>query len=101
MTGRATGGTTGRLARARAAAREFLFGLGGYEFARHAMEERAALENLFMAITVGDLVGLPIIPPYYSLRLVPYMVPDVAAWKRRALRERLLTDEHDFDLHGV
>ena len=87
--------------RFREALREFVYGMGSYEFVRHAIEERAARESLFMAITLGDLVGLPVMPPYYALRLLPYAVGDIEAWKRRALRERALTDHHDFDLHGV
>ena len=59
------------------------------------------MESLFMAITFGDMLGLPIIPPYYSLRLLPFIVPSIATWKRRVLRERDLTEEHDYDLHGV
>lgn len=85
----------------RRALREFLYGLSGYDFARHALEERAALESLFMVTTVGDMVGLPVLPPYYSLRLLPYVAPHVAQWKRRVLRERHLTEEHEFDLHGM
>ena len=85
----------------RAAIREFLFGMTGYEFARHALEARAALESLFMAVTVGDMIGLPVLPPYYSLRLLPHVVPHVSTWKRRVLRERELHEEHQFDLHGV
>ena len=87
--------------RKRAAIREFLFGMTGYEFARHALEARAALESLFMAVTVGDMIGLPVLPPYYSLRLLPHVVPNVETWKRRVLRERELHEQHDFDLHGV
>jgi hypothetical protein len=83
------------------ALREFLYGMGGYEFARHAMETRAAMQTLFMAITVGDMVGLPVLPPYYSLRLLPYVTPEIQTWKRRVLRERELTEQHDVDLHGV
>jgi hypothetical protein len=85
----------------RQALRDFLFGMGSYEFARHAMETRAALESLFMAVTVGDMVGLPVLPPYYSLRLLPYVTPEIETWKRRVLRERDHTEEHEFDLHGV
>jgi hypothetical protein len=85
----------------RAVIREFLFGMTGYEFARHAMETRAALESLFMAITVGDMIGLPVLPPYYSLRLLPFVVPGVETWKRRVLREREFHEEHEYDLHGV
>jgi hypothetical protein len=85
----------------RSALREFVYGMGSYEFARHAMEERAARESLFMVVTLGDMIGVPVMPPYYALRLLPYAVPDLEAWKRRALRERAATDSHEFDLHGV
>jgi len=81
--------------------REFLFGMMGYEITQHAVEMRASLESLFMAITVGDIVGLPIIPPYYALRLVPYVVPQMQTWKRRVLRERDFTEDHEYDLHGL
>ena len=81
--------------------REFVYGMTGYEFARHAVETRAALENVFLVTLVGDMVGLPVMPPYYSLRLLPFVVPDVVTWKRRVLREREFTDEHEYHLHGV
>ncbi len=81
--------------------REFLFGLTGMEFAQHALAMRASVETLFMAATIGDLIGLPILPPYYSLRLLPYIVPQIETWKRRVLREKQFTDEHDYDLHGL
>ncbi len=84
-----------------AALRDFLYGLSSYEFERHAVEMRASLETLFMALTLGDIIGLPVIPPYYSLRLLPYVVPNIATWKRRILREREFSDSEEFDLHGV
>lgn len=84
-----------------AALREFAYGMTGYEFARQAIETRAALENLFMVVVVGDMIGLPVIPPYYSLRLLPFVTPQVATWRRRVLRERELSDQHEFHLHGV
>jgi len=43
--------------------REFLYGMLGYEFETHAVEVRSSMESLFMALTFGGLVGLPIIPP--------------------------------------
>ena len=81
--------------------REFLYGMFGMEIAEHAMEMRGSLESLFMLGTVGDMIGVPILPPYYSLRLLPYIVPHIATWKRRVLREREFTDEHDYHLHGL
>ncbi len=84
-----------------AALRDVLHGLLGYEFARHAIEMRASLETVFMVTVVGDMIGLPVMPPYYSLRLLPYVVPEIATWRRRVLREREFTESHDYDLHGV
>lgn len=81
--------------------REFLFGMAGLELAQHAMEMRASLETLFMLGTVGDMLGVPILPPYYSLRILPYVVPNIATWKRRVLREREFSDEHEYHLDGL
>ena len=83
------------------ALREFMFGMVGYELSHHALEMRASVESLFMLATVGDMIGVPILPPYYSLRLLPYVVPHIATWKRRVLREKEFTDEHDYHLHGL
>jgi len=83
------------------ALREFLYGMMGKEFAEHALEMRASMESLFMLATVGDMIGVPILPPYYSLRLLPYVLPQIATWKRRVLREREFTDEHDYHLEGL
>ena len=81
--------------------RQFMFGMVGMEMANHAMEMRASLESLFMLATVGDMLGVPVIPPYYSLRLLPYVVPNITSWKRRVLRPREFTDEHDYHLEGL
>lgn len=54
-----------------------------------------------MAVTFGDMLGVPVIPPYYSLRLLPFVVPNIATWKRRMMRERDFTEDHEYDLHGV
>jgi hypothetical protein len=50
------------------------------------------MEHLFILITMGDLLGIPLLRPYYSLRILPYVVHRVDAWKHRMLREKDLTD---------
>lgn len=86
---------------AREALAQFVFGMMGYEFAQQALATRTAMENLFMVVVAGDMIGIPVIPPYYSLALLPYVVPGITTWKRRVLREREYSDEHEFHLHGV
>jgi hypothetical protein len=83
------------------AVREFLFGMIGMEISAHALEMRSSTESLFMLATVGDMLGIPVLPPYYSLRLLPYLVPQISTWKRRVLREREFSDEHDYHLDGL
>jgi len=73
-------------------AKSILYGMAGHDMARFALKTRGSMEHLFILITMGDLLGIPILPPYYSLRLLPYVVPQISTWKRRMLRERDLTD---------
>jgi hypothetical protein len=71
---------------------EILYGMTTFEWARGVQRERGEVERLFVLITFGDLIGLPILPPYYTLRLLPYVVPAINRWKRSLLRERDWTD---------
>ncbi len=73
-------------------AKQVLYGMAGHDMARYALKTRGSMEHLFILITMGDLLGVPILPPYYSLRLLPYVVPQISTWKRRMLREKDLTD---------
>jgi hypothetical protein len=81
--------------------KNFIYGLTGYEFERHALEMRHQMEAVFMVVTMGDLIGVPILPPVYSLRLVPYVVPEIARWKRQLARRREFWEKEEYDLHGV
>lgn len=72
--------------------RGFFFGLIFHDAVVMFRKQRGDMEHLFVLIVFGDIVGVPIIPPYYTLRLLPYIVPAVASWKRRMLREKDLTD---------
>ena len=84
-----------------AAFKQFVYGLTGYEFVRHALAMRREAESIFMIVTMGDLLGVPVLPPVYSLRLVPYVVPEIAAWKRRMAIRREFWEKDEYDLHGI
>ncbi|MGH2667637.1 MAG: hypothetical protein ACRDH5_00685 [bacterium] len=72
--------------------RKVTYGMAAHDMTRTALRTRGSMEHLFILVTMGDLVGVPILPPYYSLRLLPYVVPQISTWKRRMLREKDLTD---------
>ena len=81
--------------------REFLYGMTTYEFVQQAREMRHSMEKLFLVGVFGDMLGVPILPPYYGLRLLPWVVPEIEAWKREVLRERELGSSHEHHLHGL
>jgi hypothetical protein len=71
---------------------EVLYGMALHDQARALARQRGSLEHLFVLISFGDLLGVPILPPYYSLRLLPFVVPLINNWRRRMLRERDIID---------
>jgi hypothetical protein len=72
---------------------EVIYGMTIFDMVRDLRKARAKLEHLFILVVFGDLLGVPILPPYYSLRLLPYIVPMLPTWRRTMLRERDLTDQ--------
>jgi hypothetical protein len=72
--------------------REVIYGMTLYEWAHELDKARGEQERLFVVVVYGDLLGIPILPPYYTLRLVPFVVPAIATWRRNLFRERDLTD---------
>jgi len=75
------------------ALREFVYGATMYEIVSQKLRARMHMEHLFMLITMGDMLGIPILPPYYTLRLLPYAIPHLKTWERQLLRERDISDE--------
>ena len=69
--------------------RQVLYGMAIHDQARALQRSRGSLEHLFVLISFGDLLGVPILPPYYSMRLLPFVVPLIGNWKRQMLRVRM------------
>ncbi len=77
---------------------QMVYGATIYEMVRDLNKERGRLEQLFVVVVFGDLLGVPILPPYYTLRLLPYVVPALTGWKVSLLRERDLTELCDQEI---
>jgi hypothetical protein len=80
---------------------QFFYGMTGYGFARYALEARHELESIFIVVTLGDLIGVPVLPPVYSLRLLPYVAPEIQKWRRHMARRKEFWEREEFELHGV
>ncbi len=90
---KAPAGAKSRRGKVKEAAKGVLYGMAAHGHVTSALRTRMYLEHLFMFITLGDMLGVPVIPPYYSLRILPYAVPNIKSWKQRVFRERDFTDQ--------
>jgi len=77
---------------------QMVYGATIYEMVRDLNKQRGMIERLFVLVVFGDVLGVPILPPYYALRLLPYVVPYMEGWRRSMLRERDLTDLCDQEI---
>ncbi len=83
------------------AVRDFFYGMTRYEFVHHARQMRHEAESIFLVVTLGDLVGIPVMPPVYALRLLPFVAPEIVAWKRQLARRKEFWEKEEYDLHGI
>ncbi len=77
---------------------EIIYGATVYDWVRELDKERGRLQSIFILIVFGDFLGIPVIPPYYQLRLLPHIVPHISTWKRSMLREPDITEIFDEDM---
>jgi hypothetical protein len=77
---------------------EMFYGATVYDWVREIQKERGMVERLFVLAVFGDFLGVPILPPYYALRLLPYVVPAIEGWRYSLLRDRDLPDLFDGEI---
>lgn len=70
------------------ALKDFLYGFFLHRMVLEVEGRRRKQEGVFFLLVMGDLVGLPIFPCYYRLRLLPHCLIGLVAWKRKALRPK-------------
>jgi len=73
--------------------KDFLFGFFIYGMVEEVAGRKREQEELFLLVTMGDLIGLPIFPPYYRLRFLPYCLGRLARWKKEVVKPKDLFSE--------
>jgi hypothetical protein len=81
--------------------RDFFYGMIRHQFVHHTHEMKREAESLFLIVTLGDLFGVPVMPPVHSLRLLPYVASEIPRWKRQLARRKEFWEKDEYDLHGV
>lgn len=82
----------GKTHKIKAAIKDFLFGATTYDMVRSLEEKMLYAKYALMLVTIGDMLGHPI-SSYYRLKLLPYWMPHIQAWKHDLLREKDITEK--------
>lgn len=77
----------GRWARIRYRLNEVMWGFFIYEFWHGVHEERTRYADALNVLMIGELLGIPLMNSTITLRLLPYMLPDLKTWKERQLTD--------------
>jgi hypothetical protein len=56
----------------------------------YVIRRRTEMERLFALMLSAELLGLPLLPPYYLLRFLPFELPVLLSWRRLSAFEREL-----------
>ena len=87
-----------RLWRLRRAAEQILYGMTVFDMVMELRKAKGRKEELFTLVVFGPLLGVPIIPPYWALRLLSFVVDKLGPWRRSLMRERDFTDLIDQEI---
>lgn len=79
---------------------DFIFGMSTFELYRETLHIARSYKDSLYLLLLGEFLGIPLISNYYTLRLLPYLVGELDAFKKRSLRDRdLLEAVSDLDIH--
>ena len=81
-----------RLGKLKRILKSILLGATAYDMVQEAVKMKSYVEQALMAVSIGDMLGIPIIS-YYRLRLLPHWVPLIQSWKTTVLKERDIIDK--------
>jgi hypothetical protein len=72
--------------------KDFFIGATVYSAIKEIEEKRLLVEYGLMLAVLGDMLGYPV-SCYYRLRLLPFWLPRIEAWKSFLLKEKDVTEK--------
>lgn len=78
--------------------KQFVWGFLFFEWYHELQHERARYADVMHLLLFGELIGIPLMSSTIGLRLLPYALPELPAWKHRQLEEFDLV-EHGPHIH--
>jgi len=81
-----------RAQKLREALRGFFVGAFLHDMMAELRGKALSSEYMLMLAVLGDMLGYPV-SSYYKLKLLPYWMPRLEAWKHELLREKDITEK--------
>ena len=72
--------------------KDFLYGFLLHGMVSGIYGQKAQLEDLFILFVLGETIGVPVFPGFYSLRLIPYYTARFPNWKKKTVKPKDLFD---------
>ncbi|NIM96763.1 MAG: hypothetical protein GTO24_01370 [candidate division Zixibacteria bacterium] len=72
--------------------KDFLYGFFFHGMVSGVYAQKAQIEDIFVLFTVGEMIGVPVFPGFYSFRLIPYYTARFPHWKKKTLKPKDLFD---------
>ena len=67
--------------------KELFFGLFVYGLYRSAIQAKAEYDDALNVLLMGQFLGIPLMNSVFTLRLFPYLMPQLGDWRKRKLKE--------------
>lgn len=67
--------------------KEVFFGLAVYELYQGTIQVKTEYDDAFNVLLMGQFLGIPLMNSVFTLRLFPYLLPQLGDWRKRKLRE--------------
>lgn len=79
--------------------KEFLWGFFLSDFYLETVKAKTKYKDALNLFLLGQFLGLPLMNSSLSLRLLPYLLPELGDWKERQLKEREIIESVPLDAH--
>jgi hypothetical protein len=72
--------------------KDFVYGFFVHGMVSGVYGQKAQLEDIFILFVLGETIGVPVFPGFYSLRLIPHYTARFPHWKKKTVKPKDLLD---------
>lgn len=74
-----------RISGLKQAIRDFFFGALILNLYQNVLRFKRKYDDIFFSLVMGEFLGIPLLGNYFTLRIIPYLIPDLEVARKRLL----------------